>query len=204
TGDEKMIGAQRRAWRVTRSARDVLLVIASWAFTAALGMVTIGMVTGGHGTPAGSSAGRLPLPNLDHPFINEQKATIAGARAAVSFPVLLPNAAPASQSNLTQVWVDHEQHQVALVYSRGKLTVMMWPATYTDPTREFRTFIAENHATAAIVRMNRQPALVIQPHTDTLHSNPAWVEFERNGIDINIVSSSYGTDALLAVADSMN
>ena len=51
--------------------------------------------------------------------------------------------------------------------------------------------------------MHGQPALVISPRTDGCDSNPAWVEFKRNGIDIDIHSSSYGTDTLLAVADSL-
>jgi len=67
----------------------------------------------------------------------------------------------------------------------------------------FKAFIAENNATAAMGQVNGQPALVIEPNTDAPRSNPAWVEFNRNGIDINVVSSSYGTDTLLAVADSM-
>src|SRR6266568_6420320 len=47
----------------------------------------------------------------------------------------------------------------------------------------------------------RQPALIIVPRTDGCGSNPAWVEFDRRGVDINVFSSRYGTDDLLSVAD---
>jgi hypothetical protein len=203
TGDVEMIGILRRARLATWSAHGILLVTVSWVLTAALGLVIIGTVTRQHGAPATRSGGSLPLPNLVQPLVNAQKTTAANASAAVSFPVPLPNAVEANQGNLTQAWVNSEQHQVALVFDGGKLTIMMWPATYQDPVREFQTFIAENDATAVVGQVNGQPALVIQPGTDVYKSNPAWVEFERNGTDINVASTSYGTDTLLAVANSM-
>jgi hypothetical protein len=51
--------------------------------------------------------------------------------------------------------------------------------------------------------VHRQPALVITPRTDSCGSNPAWVEFEHSGIDINIYSSGYGTGTLPSVANSL-
>jgi hypothetical protein len=199
-GDEKMIGIQRRA----RWPQGVLFVILSWALTAALGLLIISTVTRAHAAPAARPGGDLgPPPDLAHPLVNGQATTVANAQAAAGFPVPLPNTAVASQGNLTQAWMDSTQQQVALVFDGGKLTIMMWPATYQNPTSEFQTFIAENNATAAIGQVNGQPALVIQPNTDAPRSNPAWVEFDRNGIDINVVSSSYGTDTLLTVANSM-
>jgi hypothetical protein len=160
-------------------------------------------VTRAHAAPAAQPGGSLPLPDLVHPLVNGQKATVADAQAAVGFPVPLPNATAASQGSLTQAWKNSEQQQVALVFDGGKLTIMMWPATYQDPASEFQAFIAENNATATMGQVNGQPALVIEPNTDAPHSNPAWVEFNRNGIDINIASPSYGTDTLLAVANTM-
>jgi len=119
------------------------------------------------------------------------------------FSVLTPHNSLASQADLSQVWVDKQRGEVALVFDGGKVTIMMWPATYSDPRTEFQTYIRENHITATIRQVNGLPALVISLHTDYYKSNPAWAEFDRAGIDINVVSASYGTSALTAIAGSM-
>ncbi len=116
--------------------------------------------------------------------------------------MLIPVAAAARRSNLTQTWVDNRRH-VALSFARGKITITMAPANYSNARTEFRRFIAQNHAVAVIGHVHRHPALVITPRTDGCGSNPAWVEFKRNGIDVNIYSASYGTNTLLSIADSL-
>jgi hypothetical protein len=185
-----------------RSSHAFLWVIAGWVAVAAMGLAIIGTVARGHAAPS-VRGGSPPLPTYSQPFVNEQETTVAAAQAAVGFTVPMPNAAAANPGNLTQTWLDNDQPQVALEFDGGKLTIMMGPASYQDPTTEFKTFIAENNATDSVENVNGQPALVIQPGTDAPKSNPAWVEFDQNGTDINIVSESYGTDTLLAVANSM-
>ena len=46
-------------------------------------------------------------------------------------------------------------------------------------------------------------ALVVAPHSDAKRSNPAWVEFDQGGVDINVVSATRGVAALLEVARSL-
>lgn len=198
-----MIGIRQRTRLTMKSTQGIVLVIVSWVLTAALGLVIVSVATRGHTAPTVRPGGSLPLPNLVHPLVNEQKTTLASAPEAVGFPVPLPDTTAASPGNLTQGWMNGAQQQVALVFDGGKLTIMMWPADYADPASEFKTFTAENNASSAVGQVNGQPALIIQPGTDAPASNPAWVEFERNGIDINVVSDSYGTDTLLTVADSI-
>jgi hypothetical protein len=117
-------------------------------------------------------------------------------------PVLTPDVRAARLSNLTQVWVNN-QRNVALVFAHGKVMITFWPAIYSNARKEFERFIAQNHVTATIGHVHRHPALVITPRTDSCGSNPAWVEFKRAGIDINVYSSGYGTGTLLSVADSL-
>ena len=100
------------------------------------------------------------------------------------------------------VWVN-KQDEVALVFDGGKVTVMMWRAIYRDPVSFFKKSRAGINAKTAIVKVNGHPALVVTPHTDPVNPNPAWVEFDWSGIDVNIVSATYGTSALIAVAASM-
>ena len=141
-------------------------------------------------------------PSGQGPLGGGKTTTIAGAQSIARFPVLIPNVPAARQSNLTQTWVN-TQRNVALVFARGKVTIMMAPAIYGNAVKEFERFIAQNHVTAVIGHVQRQPALVITPRTDACGSNPAWVEFKHKGIDVNIYSDSYGTGTLLSVADSL-
>jgi hypothetical protein len=137
-----------------------------------------------------------------------EKATIAGAAAAVGYPVPVPSTAAASRANLTGVWVaPHNGRQAALVFDQGKVRILMSPATYQRALRYFRAFVAEkdlNRATAAIGQVSRRPALVVEPNTSAFnHSNPAVVNFYRNSLLISIYSNTHGTGALLAIASSM-
>lgn len=186
-----------------RVTHNFLWVTIGWAVTAIVGLAIIGTTVSTHAAPTGQSRGSTALPDMAHPLVNGQETTVQAAQAAVGFQVPVPDIAAASTSNLTKTWLDSSQQLVALVFDDGKLTIMMGPASYQDATSEFKTFIAENDANASIGQVNGQPALIIEPGTDTEKSNPAWVEFDHNGIDINLVSNSYGTDTLLAVANSM-
>ena len=135
-----------------------------------------------------------------------RRMSVSDARAAVGFAVLMPRPSGAvARVHVTQAWVNSISRQVALVLDHGKITVMMWPvqAFHKNAVKYFREFIAQNHASIYIGRVNGSPVLVIRPHTDINRTNPAWVEFYRNGIDINIYSASYGSRALLQIAGSM-
>jgi hypothetical protein len=129
------------------------------------------------------------------------KTTVAGAQSAAGFPVLVPHDPTVSPARATQVW--SASQAVAFSYAWGKITITMTRAAYPDPLTWFHTFIAENHAAAAIGQVNSQPALVISPDTDECGGNPAWVEFDHDGVDIDLFSHDYGTATLLAVADTM-
>jgi hypothetical protein len=150
-------------------------------------------------TPGGGDVAGL---TLRHPIVG-QEMPIAAATALVNFPVPQANVAAAGPSNLTGVWVNKAMQQLALVYDDGDVTVVMSPAWYSDPKREFSDFLSSNNATARLGSVNRHVALVISPHTDMKRSNPAWAEFDLNGVDVNVESATQGTAALLGVARSL-
>jgi len=104
---------------------------------------------------------------------------------------------------LTATWVVASRQQAALVFDQGSLTITMDPAAYQDPKREYQAFVAEDNAQSCVGQVEGLPALVISPDTDCGQSNPAWVEFDLNRIDINVYSAGYSDDQLLDVADSM-
>ncbi|HEV2376691.1 MAG TPA: hypothetical protein VGS19_31520 [Streptosporangiaceae bacterium] len=160
-------------------------------------------VTACSNSGADSQTGSGAAPDYAHPFLHEKQTTVAGAQAAAGFPVHLPNAPLADAKTLATVWVSPPLHQVALVFDHGKVTIMMWPATYHDPMAFFRKSIAGMSGKNTITQVNGHPMLVTFPHTDPTRANPAWAELDLHGVDTNIVSRTYGTTALLAIARSM-
>ncbi len=194
---------------------------AALAVTALLA-TSLGIVTIGPGSPArhpGSARNPIGWNGNLYPLgppgsAVAEKTTVAGAQAKAGFPVPLPSTPAASRANLTQVWVNGNTvlpkwRQVALVFAKGKVDVLMHRATRRSALHYFRAFIAEKNqnggVTAEIRQVNGRPALVIWPDTNTLtHSNPAVVIFNRNGVDVSIYSNTYGTEPLLAIASSMH
>jgi hypothetical protein len=186
---------------VPRLSQGILLVVGAWVLVASIGLV---LVAGKSGSGTRPSGGHAPARSWAEPLIGAQKTTVAGAQAAVGFSVPTPYNSLANRTDLSQVWVNKQHGQVALVFDRGRVTIMMWPATYSNPRIEFQTYIRENRVTASIQKVNDMLALVISPHTDFYKSNPAWIEFDRDGTDVNVVSTIYGTHALMAIANSMH
>lgn len=178
----------------------VLVVVAA---VGGLGLIAVVVLVGGVIHSGGATeCSKLAGPRNGSPLLSGTKTTLTAGQAAAGFPVLVPHVQAARPADLTQAWVD-DRHRVALVFAAGKVTIMLARANYSDALTEFRRFIAQNHAAAVIGQVHKQPALVISPRTDGCGSNPAWIEFDHRGIDINIYSTSYGTQALLAVADSL-
>jgi hypothetical protein len=149
-GDEKMVGMRGLLWR----AHGFLVVVAAWAITSALGLVVISQVTesspatGGQAVPGPSWNGNIyPLAPPGSRLV--ERATAAGAQAKAGFPVLIPIAAAASRANLTQVWVNTHgpRREVALVFDRGKVDILMHRATYRSDLRYFRAYVAQKEKT---------------------------------------------------------
>jgi hypothetical protein len=195
----------------------MLLVTAAWAVTVVLGLVIAGQVTRSSPTPTGLAPHAADAPVLGwngnlYPLGPPgsgiaEKVTVAGAQVRAGFSVPMPSNPAAGRADLTQAWASTYGRQVALVFDEGRVDITMAPAQYKSALSNFRAFIAEkskNEVTAAIEQVNERPALVITPDTSALcHCNPAYVEFDWNGIDINISSHTYGTRTLLAIAKSM-
>ena len=89
------------------------------------------------------------------------------------------------------------------MYGGGEVTVMMAPAVYADPRAKFSTFLHENHAKATLGSVDGDIALVISPDSDPQRPNPAWVEFDHDGVDTDVVSATRRTTLLLRVARSL-
>jgi hypothetical protein len=210
-------------WHSPRRRRRLLIAIPAVAALAvtALFVTSLGVVTspgparhtGGVPNPIGWNGNLSPLGPPGSPLA--EKTTVAGAQAKAGYPVPVPSTVAASGANLTQVWVNgkpipRKERQVALVFDNGKVDILMHRATYRSALHYFHAFIAEKEknggVTAEIGQVNGWPALVIWPGTDYRHSNPAVVNFWRNGIFISIYSNTkaYGVHILLAIAESVH
>lgn len=180
------------------------LVFVVVAVVGCLGLIAAVVLVSGVMRSGGSTeCSRLTGPRNGSPLGAGRTTTIAVAQDTARFPVLVPHVPAARPANLTHAWIDGRSH-VALVFAGGKVTITLARAIYPDALTDFRRFIAQNHVTAVIGRVLKHPALVISPRTDICGSNPAWVEFDYRGTDINVYSTTYGTDMLLSVADSLD
>jgi hypothetical protein len=163
----------------------------------------------------GSATKAMALePSVDwsQPLRNAHRATLAKVGEGLGFAIPMPKvgsvirvsgAAP-DRIRLTAgpVWVSGPE--TALTFNRGTVTVLVGRATYKSPGRAFRTELAAiKVGRAAIGRVNSRPALIVQPRTDYTKSNPALVEFELHGLDINVISTRFGTNLLTAIAESI-
>jgi hypothetical protein len=182
----------RRIRRASRLGIALLAVAGSLAVLGASVLIS-------HLTRSVASAICISAPPQEgaDPLPDGTRTTVGHAQSVAGFPVLVPH----GQASKAQVWVTN--YAVALSYGGGKITITMTIASYSDPLAWFKTFIAENHVAAGIGQVNGQPALVISPDTSECGGNPAVVEFDYQGVDIEISSHAYGTATLLTVADSM-
>jgi hypothetical protein len=86
---------------------------------------------------------------------------------------------------------------IALQYS-SNITIMMWPSAYTDPAAGMKNVLATTTAKASLVQIGGSPGIELYPNTAN-NANPAWVEFVRDGVDVNIYSSTKAVEALVTV-----
>lgn len=143
---------------------------------------------------------RLPSDLFAGPFPGGRQVSMREALHTATYPVLVPDSADADPTDLTKVWVDNDG-DIGFQYS-SNITVMMWPSAYTDPAAGMQNVLATTTARASLIEVDGSPGISLFPRT-AANANPAWVEFVRAGVDINIYSSTRTVDDLVAVADSM-
>lgn len=141
--------------------------------------------------------------SVNHPLTAGVRVSLAAARAAVDFPVPLPNTTAANPNNLSAVWLDKHYDAVALVFGNGAVSIILNTVKYGNPTKLFSTLAREVSATASLTRIDGHVAFVIEPRTDPNGPNPAWVEFDLNGIDASLVSYRLSTTDLERIAKSL-
>jgi hypothetical protein len=142
----------------------------------------------------------MPSDVFQGPFPGDYQVSLAQAVQSASYRVFVPNSPQANSSNLQQVWIDNAG-DIGFVYTTN-ITVMMWPSAYPDPSAGLQTVLQTTTAKASLIQVGNSPGIELYPDT-AANANPAWVEFVRAGVDVNISSSTQSVDDLVSVANSM-
>jgi hypothetical protein len=172
----------------------------------ALAATAVGCATRGSGG-SGGRPGDGPAYNYGgNPLTAGHTTSLAAANRIVGFRILMPRSTSAIRNvNLSQTWVYPEERQVALVFDSGNVTVMQWPipADRRSAISYYKGIIKDHLGNDHIGRVDGVQALIIKQHTDVKHTNPAWIEFYKNGIDVNIYSAHYKTSDLVKLANTL-
>lgn len=203
--DGPMRGRQGRL-RVPRKIQ-VALATATTVAAAATGVVfaAVGSTTTHHGSSP-TSANCLAFGACDDPLPGGVPTTIARARSAANFPIILPHDPLADRRSLSSIWVNPADSVVALLYHQRRITILIkrWPVAQ-NPAKWFR--YERRIMRTKYVRIGQAkagPALIVpRSNIDYCHANPASVEFYWRGSDITVFSKRYTAAALLRIADSM-
>jgi hypothetical protein len=151
-------------------------------------------------TPAGDGYG--PVDQGPLPF--GVKSDLADAQDAINATIPMPKVPFASSDNVSAIWADTSNKQVAVQFDDGSITMMIQPSLYADPLNDLKQRAAGINAAVSVLELAGGPALVIVPDTDTTDAdNPAWVEYVLSGLDINIYSESRDEGELVKLADSL-
>jgi len=145
------------------------------------------------------------LDSNDGPIGGGRLVSLSTAEAEMGFALLMPASDLASRSNLVEVWSEPSEQEVGLVFeSEGKrLIIDLYPAYLEDPKANYQAEIDLNLADQRLTEILGQPAIVTEPYTDVPKTNPAWLQFDLNGVDVNLFSYGFSTEDLIEVAQTL-
>jgi hypothetical protein len=154
--------------------------------------------------PASSSSGSPG--KTESPIGDGTRTSLAEAEQASKKPLLLPDTPLANGQVLSEVWSQPIFGEFAFVYERDgkRLVVDEYEATSPNPAGAFEEEAALGVADSRIGGVNGRPALITEPRTDNVKSNPADVRFVLHGMEVNVFSDDYSTEQLIALAKSVH
>jgi hypothetical protein len=151
-------------------------------------------------SPAGSTG------EAESPIGGGRIVDLPTAESEMPFTLLLANSPLANEGNLSAVWSEPDGPEVGLVYDDGggrQLVVDLYAAYLDNPEGQYQSEIDLGIADERITTILDQPALVTEPFSDVPKTNPAWVRFEVEGVDVNLFSFQYSTQELIGVAETL-
>jgi hypothetical protein len=140
--------------------------------------------------------------SLQHPLDGGEEVTLGEAERKAKYKIPLPSDSEANRSNLDKVFAS-EGHDVALRFSSDVLLILE-PAQFTDARAEFESLVSSGALPNGRVEDVRgHPALVVDPGTDKLGTNPGSVQFLWNGISITVYAADFSGERIKDIAASI-
>lgn len=199
-----MLSAKGQGLRHSRVAQLSILTVAVAAAIALSRVATSSPDDSrvGKGVNAGQAQS---LTGDESPIGGGRIVDLPTAQAEMKFDLLIPDSDVASRSSLTEVWSEPEEQEVGLVFQSGenRLVVDLYPAYLEDPKANYQAEIDLHIAEQSLTEVLGQPAIMTEPYTDVPKTNPAWLQFDLDGVDVNLFSFEYSTAELVDVATTL-
>lgn len=139
---------------------------------------------------------------LEHPLDDGEPVFLSEARRRIPYEISLPAHARANSDNLRQVFVSPQRH-VALRFSSDVLIILQRP-DFHDPAAEFAGLIASGSVkNGRLDEVRGAVALVMEPDTDVLGTNPGSLQFVRNGVSFTLYAAEMSGFDLKEIAESI-
>jgi hypothetical protein len=187
-----------------KSSRNRFIVVVSALVI--LVAIPVGILAFGedHQPNHANEGGIVPEVPSGAPFLGAKEVTLDEARAALGFPIVLPETSTANDSDLSIVWLSEATNQLGLVYGDGDITLTMWPSDFSDNGHErFKSYLDSGIAKSEINDVDGHEVLTVYPGTDVNRSNSSYVEVYLNGVAISAYSEKEDPATLLSVASSL-
>jgi len=181
--------------------RGLVLRLGALAFVAAV--VAVAMSDALAPGPPASTAGVVG--DEGSPIGGGIEVDLATAEAEAGFDLLIPQSGLASATDLVQVWLESDVHEVGLVFDTdsGEVVMDLYPTTSTNPKGEYQEEIDLGVAKSSLTTVLDQPAIVTEPASDVPGTNPAWLRFALDGVDVNLYSYELSTEDLVNIAQTL-
>jgi hypothetical protein len=209
---------QRRATRRRRLAGGSLVALSVVGLAVTIG-IGIGGGDGGR-TPDGRPATkrlveRAPGSNdiFSPPTVGE-RVTLNEATSQADFPVRVPDAATASQDNMTDVYIAGDSVQMdfpppndsASDLRQPYLSVLEAPWTEGDPLNAYKDDIAHDPdaGSKSICSVNELPALCVEARSpsDETQENPAFLRVVIDKVEVEVMGGD-SVKTLIDIATSL-
>lgn len=144
---------------------------------------------------------RSYLESIADPLDGGMAVSLEEARRRTPYEIPLPAHSAANSENLRQVFISPAAH-VAQVFQTDILIILQRP-DFADPAAEFAGLVASGSVNGRVETIQGEPALVIDPDSDSVRANPASIQFVWRGISVTLYADHLTAEQLKEVAETV-
>jgi hypothetical protein len=157
----------------------------------------------GAGGVASGGGGNAPALSGDAPFPGTS-VSLDEAKGALSYAVFLPEVSQANDQVVSSVWLQEQSQKLGVVYGDTDISLVIEPTDFSDGgAARFERYVRSGIAKSDVQLINGHQVLSVYPGTDTLGTNPSYVELVLDGLDISMFSKSEDPQVLLGAMKSL-